>query len=413
MDNILEKLNVISTAAKDVLNGFKYKFNIESTASIVDVNNDSFAQKFIAEQQLKNKKPNDFIILKNYLVTSLPYINGNGDAFKPEDLEKVLKDGQLSTLQPAIIDWHHDFMPRGNTIGGEIVEKEIEIAGLGKQKVKQIVVYSVFYAWLFPYEGEKIRKWAKDGILRFSMACGADDIEWINGNNRVLINPHFVANSIIPPDADPADENAKLIKIANKTLGEDMDKIKELEDKIKNLETTLAQKDNTINELKKTELSKENEKLVAEKKELEDKLKAIEDEKQALSAEKEKIEKELNTKVDALTASIDELKKGNKELSDKLIEINKNEVEKINASRKEELGKYISDEEKLGKWYEKYEAKLSETGDIVAENGYDEFISLLAEASKNEVDESDVVTASKKVVPPNNKTNEKLFKSWA
>ena len=425
MDNkILENLKPIALAAKNTLANLKYRFDIISTANLVDVESDEFAKKFLANQDMSNKKPDDFIILKNYLATSLPYINGNGDAFKPEDLVDVVKNGQLSTLQPAIIDWYHDFSPRGNTIGAEVVDTVIDIAGIGKTNVKQIVVYSVFYAWLFPYEADKIREWADKGILTFSMACGAEDIEWINGNNRVLIKPQFLANSIIPPDKNPADENAKLIKIAKQTidntnnLGEDnMDKIKELENKIKDLETALKDKEKVIADLTKSELSKENESLKQE-------LDAVKAEKDSLEKEKDELVKanekevaELKTKIDALSASVEELKASNEKYSAKIIEMNKEKLEEINKARKEKLAEFISDEEKLGKWYEKYEAKLSDDGEILTDNGFDEFVSVLEEtsvASKKDVDPSDKVTASKKTVPPNNvKGDGKLLKSWA
>ena len=412
-ETIIKHLNPIALAAKDRLKEFKYRFDIIAKASLVDMSDDN-AKLFLSRLDLKNNKPNDFIIMKSILATSLPYVNGNGDAFRPEDLSAVVNDGQLSQAQPAIVDWNHDFMPRGNTIGAEIIDARVDAPGVGKADVKQLVVYSVFYSWLYPYEGDKIREWAKKNILTFSMACGSEEIEWM-GDNRILVKPQFLANSIITPERKPADDNAKLINIANKNRSDDMDKIKELENKIAELQKTIAEKDKQLAEFGKTELVKQVDELKTAVTNLEKTKQDLEKEKQELAEAKEKEKVESQTKFDALQATIDELKKANKEMFDKLMEIKKAELENINKERKEKLATFITDEEKLNSWFEKYQASITENGEIVVDNGYNEFVSVLEETAKasKDVGPTDKVTASQKVVPPNNTIKgDKLFKTW-
>lgn len=420
---VIQHLKPIALAAQDKLNQFKYRFNIISKAELVDLQKeDTLKQLIEAKEEFKfiNEKPEDFIILKNVLATSLPYVNGNGDAFRAEDFEKVIKEGQLTYLQPAIIDWNHDFSPRGNTIHAEIMPGEVEIAGLGKQSVKHLVVYSVFYAWLFPYEAEQIREWAEKDILTFSMACGAEDIEYINGNNRVLVNPQFLANSIITPDKKPADKNAKLINMASQKNGSnDMDKIKELEDKVKTLEAALAEKEKQIADLKASNLAKEHE-------ELKQKYEALVAEKEELVKEHEKVLAEKDTKINALTASLDEKQKEVEslqtkvdELKSKYVETKKAELEKINEDRKAKLAEFITDEEKLNKWFDKYQAQMTEEGEILVDNGFDEFVAILSETAKasakpNDAEPSKKVKASQdNFVPADPQKKEKIIKSWA
>jgi len=100
--------------------------------------------------------------MKSVLCTSLPFVNANGDAFESDDLVEAVESGQMDKLQPAIVDWRHDFQSCGNTIHAEVNDKMLEIEGFGKNKVKQITVYSVFYAWLNTYKAKKIRENVKD-----------------------------------------------------------------------------------------------------------------------------------------------------------------------------------------------------------------------------------------------------------
>jgi len=390
-------LNQIAKASLDRYKNFKYQFNLVATAEIVEESDSPALLSYIAEKNnLKNKKPSDFILLKSVLATSLPFVNKNGDAFKPDDLVEAVASGQMDKFQPAIIDWRHNFQPMGNTIGAEIIETQVDVDGVGKQDVKQIVVYSVFYSWLYPEEGDKIRQWAKKGVLTFSMACGADDIEWINGMNRVLIKPQFIANSIIPPDIDPADRNAKLKSIAekndvkseNKQEDDDMN-IDELKAKIAELEGTISAQAEKIKEFETSELAKEKKLVETELAEAKESLESIQAEKDEL---KSKLD-EAVAKAESDKAAYDELEAKYNEASESIKKIRQAEVDSINEARKAEVSKFVEAEE-VEYWLEKYTAGLNEDGEIAdSKDDYDRFIALFKKEEGSEEDEEELATA--------------------
>lgn len=379
-------LTELAIASKNRYENFKYNFELIAKAEIVEESSNPSLFNYIAEKtKLKNNKPDDFILLKSVLVTSLPFVNANGDAFKPEDLVESVESGQLDKFQPAIVDWRHNFQPMGNTIGAEIIDTSVEVDGMdSKQNVKQIIVYSVFYAWLYPYEAEKIRSWAKKKILTFSMACGADGVEWINGMNRILLKPQFVANSVIPPDGDPADRNANNLEIAkikdnNQEEDVDMDKIKELEAKILTLSQTIESKDKELSTLKASEITKENAALKAEIDELQ---KTLDTTKAEVEDFKGKIDEASDAAV-AASKEIEDLKSGLAEALKQVKDIRQAEVDEINEDRKTEIAGFVEDEDRVNHWAAKYEAILNEAGEIVDDaEGYEEFIALFEKAEE-------------------------------
>jgi hypothetical protein len=374
---------------------YPYQFSLVGNIEVVEeVSLPSLSSviKGESESTFKNEKPNDYILMKSVLCTSLPFVNQNGDAFESDDLVEAVESGQMDKLQPAIVDWRHDFVSHGNTIRAEISDKMLEIEGFGKNKVKQITVYSVFYAWLNTYKAKKIRDWAEKGVLTFSMACGAESTEFLNGGAvRVLQKPHFVANSIIPPDLDPADENATLLEMAGKDdEGEDKkvpvvyasyneypqtvrdnltlawadDKIENPDeenkigvdmDKIKELEATVAQLQDKIKEYEQSEDAK---KIT----ELESNLEAANDDLASAEGERESLE-------DELTVAKEDLENANKALTaakEEVKEMRKIEVDNINTDRKAKLAEIFGDEtDKIDHWFAKYEAKLDDDGKIV------------------------------------------------
>lgn len=433
---------------------FPHNFSLVAKAEVVEEVSLPSLSSIITgkekESTVKNDRPNDFVLMKSTLCTSLPFVNANGDAFEAEDLVEAVESGQLDKLQPAIVDWRHDFMSYGNTVGAEIVEKNLEIDGFGKNKVKQIVVYSVFYAWLHNYKAKKIRDWAKKGVLTFSMACGAESQEFRNGSAvRVLRKPHFVANSIIPPDLDPADENATLVEMAGKNdnvpvvyasyneypetvkenltlawledsnenpdeennIGVDMDKIKELETKIAQLTDDLAKANDKIAVYEQTESAQKIVELEGKVETLTEDLRVANEALEAAKSDLEASNSEKDSLNNDLTAAKDEIK-----------EMRKNEVDGINQARKEKLASIFGeDTEKADYWYAKYEASLDDDGNIVDnEEDFEATIAAFPEAEKaddadednkddadvsddtaqadiGDVDESEKVKRSKKV----------------
>jgi hypothetical protein len=382
-----------SAQEKEVINAFNsypYSFRLVGKMEVTEGAPTPAFFEYLKKGSIKNTRPNDYILMKSILCTSLPFVNANGDAFRAEDMLEAVESGQMDKLQPAIVDWHHDFQVYGSTIGAEVVDKEIEITGIGKNTVKQIIVYSVFHAWRFPQKAGKIRKWAEKNVLGFSMACGAEKATYLNGGSiRVLEKPHFVANSIIPPDGDPADDNARLLEIAEKkdkipviyasysevpknltcawynpdnnkpeiNTGEDMDNTKKIEE----LEATIVSLKEENARLKESESTK--------------KISVLEAELAALKTEQENhntVVADLNDKIqkaeDAKIAAEQALSVANSALKD----FRKDEVDRINVTRKASITEVVgNDESKVNFWFEKYKAGVDENGNIV--NPKDEF----------------------------------------
>ena len=373
--------------------GYPYSFRLHGTMEMIDEAQVPSQLEYIksGKSDFKNARPNDYILLKSVLCTSLPFVNANGDAFDPADMIEAVESGQLDRYQPAIVDWRHDFQVYGATIGAEVVDKKVEVEGFGKQSVKQIIVYSIFHSWLFPDKAEKLRKWAQKGILSFSMACGAESIEWKSNNMvRVLQKPHFVANSIIPPDSDPADENATLLKIANKqeedipvvysnyaqmpegvtcawyneqnesvnNAGEDMDykeQYEALQLKLAEVEKANEKLAKANSELEKTEAAKKIEELTKS-------IETLKKEVETLKTASEKFEADMTAKQSELDTATKALTEANEQLK----ALRSVEVDRINDERKAEIAKVVGDdEEKVDFWLNKYQATISEEGTIV------------------------------------------------
>jgi hypothetical protein len=401
-----------------IANFKKYPYNFRLVGSMEvteEVQNMAFFENIKQGSTIKNKRPNDYILMKSVLCTSLPFVNANGDAFRAEDMVEAVESGQLDKFQPAIVDWGHDFQVYGTTIGAEIRDIELNIDGIGKNNVKQIVVYSVFHAWRFPQHAGKIRKWADKKVLGFSMACGAEKATWLNGNSvRVLEKPHYVANSIIPPDGDPADDNARLLEIAQKNdsipvvystysdvpdnltcafykpennkpehnTGDDMDNA----EKINALEVEIAKLKKENDELKKTETAK--------------KIGELESELAILKTEKENhdaIVAELNDKVkaaeDAQKIAEESLTTANATIKD----LRSGEVERINTERKETIAKIVGEEEeKVNFWLEKYKASVGEDGSIVdPKEEFEQAMNAMPKVEKKVETETEVETETK------------------
>jgi len=370
-----------------------HSFSIHGSMEVVDEARYPSQFEYIksGKSNLKNARPNDYVLLKSVLCTSLPFVNANGDAFDPDDLVEAVNAGQLDRFQPAIVDWRHDFNVYGTSILAEIADQKVEVEGFGKQSVKQIIVYSVFHSWLFPDKASKLRKWAQKGILSFSMACGAESVEWRNNDLvRVLRKPHFVANSIIPPDSDPADENATLLKVANKggidipvvyanhmhipdgvtcawfvkenesvnNAGDDMENAKQLEDLQKKNDDLVKANDKLAKanaELEKTEAAKKIDELNKAKE-------ALEKEVEELKKASEKFEADMSAK----QAELDTATKALDEANEQLKELRSEEVGRINDERKAKIAEIVGDdEEKINFWFNKFQASVSDDGKIV------------------------------------------------
>lgn len=380
------------TACAD-FKGYPYSFRLHGTMEMIDEAQVPSQLEYIksGKSDFKNARPGDYTLLKSILCTSLPFVNANGDAFDPSDIVEAVESGQLDRYQPAIVDWRHDFQVYGATIGAEVVDKKVEVEGFGKQDVKQIIVYSIFHSWLFPDKADKLRKWAQKGILSFSMACGAESIEYKNnGLVRILQKPHFVANSIIPPDSDPADENATLLKLANKqekdipvvysnyaqipegitcawyneqnesvnNTGDNMDykeQFEALQAKMIELQKANDELAKANAELEKTEAAKKIDELTKSIETLQTKVDEMVEASKTFEADMSAKQAELDTATKALAEANEQLK-----------ELRSGEVDRINEGRKAKIAEVVGeDEDKIKFWLEKYQATVSDDGEIV------------------------------------------------
>lgn len=409
---------------KKLFESYEYVAFITSEhTEIVDPSEIEFLGSYVAEnKKLENKRPKDYIVLKSVLCTSLPYYNKNYDAFEEADLIDAIDAGQLSNLQPGMVDWNHDFQARGNTVHAEIVSGKSMVPGFDEpQDVKQIIVYSVFYSWRFPEEANKVREWADKGILTFSMACGAESVEYkkIDSNDdyfsiRILKRPRFFANSIITPEKTQADENAVNLEIANKNEGEDMKelelKIAELEQQLevanKNLSDALAK----LEDPSYTQTISENESLKSQIAELQSKI-----------ADSDAVIAELKEKVLALDAENLILNNSVSAYESERISELSTRVEEINEARKIELVELIGDG--ADQWLEEYKAELIDNIFVDHKEKYDKFVALLkaktpAGTVNQDSEDSSLISISDGVMATKSgKTSESTsrlrVKSWA
>jgi len=207
-----------------------FRVVIEARAEIVtDPADFNLTTAEIGKEQFDDE---DYLIIKSVFVTSQPFRNENRDAFRREDLAAVAGSGQISNTKPGILDLNHDFFPYGVVLDKKAVAASVEMDG-EIVEVTQLEVYSVLWAWRFPELAASVRKWYKEGNLKFSMACRASAYECgdcgttaaktedfcehlLQGSysERVLVEPKFYANSIITPNKKPADRNAVAKELA-------------------------------------------------------------------------------------------------------------------------------------------------------------------------------------------------------
>jgi len=393
--------------ARKRFESYPEKFFIESAGEIVsEFDNAAMLDK---AEGMKNSNPENFVLIKSVLCTSYPYVNANGAAFKPEDLKEAVDEGQLGPGRPAILDWVHDFVPYGTTTKAEIEKVKIPIdMGNGdteEQEVSQIVVYSVFWAWLFEEKAAAIRQWYKDKKLGFSMACGAKSREWVEEENRYFYfvrKPEFLANSIITPKHNPADKNA-----LPKDMAVDVSGVTQLSAFVKDNQYKRNTGDDfDMNELEKakariTELESKLSDAMAKIADFEAKIKgnAVEDLQTQLD--------EANSKFEALQAEYDELSakvhdseeelvslkaelEGSKEKYDKvvaqLVESRKDEAKRINDERREEIASIGNlTDENVDYWASKWTVEVSEDGSLETKaDDYAEWFSNMPKAKEDD-----------------------------
>lgn len=418
--------------AKKRFNAAPHQFYLEGAAELIEKpHDDDKLKEILAAKDLKNERPDNFLLFKNVLCTSYPYVNANGAAFRPEDLEAAVSGGQLKPTRPGIVDWLHDFQPYGMTYDCELVKTKVPVKMGGETKemdVSQIVVYSVFLSWLYPEQSAAMRQWYRDKKLGFSMACTAKSRDYVEESDRYFYyvsGPEFLANSVIPlAKSKPADSNAlpqdmagdkenkKVTVISNADFedvkpnkGEDKMEIKELQAKVEELTAALNKKDEEIKTLQDklgksevADLQKEREGLQAQ----------LEESKTALTAAQEK--------VGELEGKLTEAEKAQKELQEKydktvadLVDARKSEVDRINAERKDEIANIPGQtEESAEAWMEDYAAEVNDDGTINNKaEAYEKFLNRMPKAeTKPEEDPTEKADEKPKDAPKSDLVDE-------
>lgn len=135
--------------------------------------------------------------------------NANGQAFVKEELEKRVGEGLFSPPHGGMIDFNHDFDPRGFWYKSSFAfDSRPNVQKWG------IFVTGAIWAWRFPQLADTmIAEMHREGMINVSMACIADTVEFTRAYpehegsfTEVLHNPVFLTTSLL--DLPPADSSA-------------------------------------------------------------------------------------------------------------------------------------------------------------------------------------------------------------
>lgn len=151
----------------------------------------------------ENEKPR-MLKLSAWLVHE-GYPNMNGDAFVAEDLQKRVNEGLFQAPYFGMVDFNHDFEPRGVWYSAKYEYNE-------KAGQYGILVEGAIFAWKFPELADKLL--AEQARLGYIRTSGA----WISLKRELLYDedeipyvvhrdPVFFAHSVL--DVMAADENSK------------------------------------------------------------------------------------------------------------------------------------------------------------------------------------------------------------
>lgn len=267
---------------------------------------DGLISASVPDIYVKDVESRDYVYLTNWVVhAGKP--NRNRDVWVEDDLYEAIRNGQFSASRPSILDINHQMYPAMGVTFDAYTYKDEEADAVG------ILATSVLFAW-GPYKNfaSYAVELAKKGELMFSMMCDPEYVECSVCSNifkeesqfcehlknkeqydakRIIRHPRFYANSIIIPPNTPADIYARPLVLAG-VIGED--------------------KINDVLVEGSIEMDPEVKK----------KLDELEAKVNTLSTEKEDLVKANKVAKDESDAKILALETSNKELTDKVAELN-------------------------------------------------------------------------------------------
>jgi hypothetical protein len=285
--------------------------------------------------------------------------NLNAQAFVKQELEKRVQQGLFSPPHPGMIDFNHDFEPRG-------IWYKSSFAFDPKADKWGIVASGALWAWRFPELADSLlAEMHREGSISVSMAALPESVEFTRNYpeaegefTEVLHNPVFFATSVLSvPPADPnargnASETDDDVPVPATKKAEEEPSVeptpvlatKHKEDKTmeKELEVLQQELDDTKTALQASE----------------DKVKELEESKTDLEAKVAESE----TKIEALETKVGELEIALKSVSDV-----KTEIEgKLNEAN-DRLAEIESEKQEAAK-DERLKTRIAELPKVVQEN---------------------------------------------
>jgi FtsZ-binding cell division protein ZapB len=134
-----------------------------------------------------------------------PAPNSNNEAFRPQDLERLVRDGLFTSPYFGIFDENHDLSPRGTIYSAEWAYDEAA-------KEYGLLIKAAIWAHRFPdFVDKLLRQQEELGHVNVSMMClflESEQKVWSDGRTyREIHDPVFIACSAIT-DGQPGDANA-------------------------------------------------------------------------------------------------------------------------------------------------------------------------------------------------------------
>lgn len=285
--------------------------------------------------------------------------NLNGQAFIKQELERRVQQGLFSPPHPGMIDFNHDFEPRG-------IWYKSSFAFDPKADKWGIVASGALWAWRFPELADALlAEMHREGTIKVSMAALPESVEFTRNHpeadgdfTEVIHNPVFFATSVLSvPPADPdargnASEIDDEVPIPAKKIEEE-----EVEEEPTAVLANKHKEDKTM-EKELEVLQKELEDTKKALQESEDKVKTLEEEKETFEA----MVTESEEKAETLETKIGEMEVALKSVSDI-----KTEIEgKLNEAT-EKLAEIEAEKEEAAK-DARLEARIAELPKVVQEN---------------------------------------------
>lgn len=242
--------------------------------------------------------------------------NGNGQAFVRQELERKVQEGLFIPPHAGIIDFNHDFEPRGYWY-------KTSFAYDPASESWGIVASGAVWAWRFPELADALlAEMHREGTVAVSMAALPESTEYTRNYpgfegqyTEILHNPVFFATSLLNiPPADPygranvseidvdvpvpaaqEDEESEVVLANQHEEDKPMDKELELQEKLDSTEAQLKEAQDKVQELEeeKAGLASRIEELTSKVTGFEAKVAELELALQSVSEIKQELEEQL------------------------------------------------------------------------------------------------------------------------